>query len=103
MKFPLAYFLTWTTFGNWLHGDVRGSFDALGNFVAPNAIVRVAAAAAMTEEAVILTDVQRSIVDARLVELCKLGRWICTRGVFGLIMFTLLSRHRSMAKYFVQD
>jgi len=24
---PLAYFLTWTTYGTWLHGDERGSVD----------------------------------------------------------------------------
>lgn len=24
---PLAYFLTWTTHGSWLHGDERGSID----------------------------------------------------------------------------
>lgn len=25
---PLAYFLTWTCYGTWLHGDERGSVDA---------------------------------------------------------------------------
>ncbi len=28
---PLAYFLTWTTYGTWLHGDERGSVDAQHN------------------------------------------------------------------------
>ncbi|MDQ7014108.1 MAG: transposase [Planctomycetota bacterium] len=28
---PLAYFLTWTTYGTWLHGDVRGSVDDTHN------------------------------------------------------------------------
>ena len=27
MSEPLAYFLTWTTYGTWLHGDRRGSVD----------------------------------------------------------------------------
>jgi len=27
MEEPLAYFLTWTTYGTWLHGDNRGSVD----------------------------------------------------------------------------
>ena len=26
---PLAYLLTWTTYGTWLHGDDRGSIDRL--------------------------------------------------------------------------
>jgi hypothetical protein len=25
-KYPLAYFITFTTYGTWLHGDPRGSF-----------------------------------------------------------------------------
>ncbi|QKK07967.1 MAG: hypothetical protein HND58_07110 [Planctomycetota bacterium] len=28
---PLAYFLTWTTYGTWLHGDQRGSVDDAHN------------------------------------------------------------------------
>ena len=27
MSIPLAYFLTWTCYGTWLHGDERGSVD----------------------------------------------------------------------------
>ena len=27
MPRPLAYFLTWTCYGTWLHGDARGSVD----------------------------------------------------------------------------
>ncbi|HWB20880.1 MAG TPA: transposase [Phycisphaerales bacterium] len=30
MHFP-AYFLTWTTYGTWLHGDVRGSVNQTQN------------------------------------------------------------------------
>ncbi len=28
---PAAYFLTWTTYGAWLHGDARGSVDDWNN------------------------------------------------------------------------
>ncbi|MEO8540135.1 MAG: transposase [bacterium] len=31
MSEPLAYFLTWSTSGTWLHGDERGSKDASHN------------------------------------------------------------------------
>ena len=27
MSDPLAYFITFTCYGNWLHGDERGSVD----------------------------------------------------------------------------
>ena len=26
MSYPMAWFMTWTTYGTWLHGDARGSF-----------------------------------------------------------------------------
>ena len=36
MDRPLAYFLTWHTYGTWLHGDSRGSVDDRHNvFTAP--------------------------------------------------------------------
>jgi hypothetical protein len=31
MSEPLAYFLTFGTYGSWLHGDVRGSKDPRHN------------------------------------------------------------------------
>ncbi|HQL53353.1 MAG TPA: hypothetical protein PLQ87_01490 [Phycisphaerae bacterium] len=41
MTTPLAYLLTWTCYGTWLHGDERGSVDADHNapdspFLPPN-------------------------------------------------------------------
>jgi REP element-mobilizing transposase RayT len=76
MKYPLAYLITWTTYGTWLHGDERGSFDAHGKFIPPDPVRRAAAEESMSEFAVTLTDVQRQMVDARLVELCRLGNWV---------------------------
>jgi REP element-mobilizing transposase RayT len=75
LKYPIAYFITWTTYGTWLHGDQRGSFDAEGNYIPPDSNLKAAAESAMTEGAVVLTDEQRRILDARLVELCRLGNW----------------------------
>jgi hypothetical protein len=41
MDRPIAYFITFTTYGTWLHGDERGSVDKGHNrvgteFIAPN-------------------------------------------------------------------
>ncbi len=38
MPEPLAYFLTWPTYGTWLPGDERGGFnmDAAGNSQTPS-------------------------------------------------------------------
>lgn len=27
MSEPVAFFLTWSAYGNWLHGDTKGSVD----------------------------------------------------------------------------
>jgi REP element-mobilizing transposase RayT len=51
---PLAYFLTWTTYGTWLHGDARGSIDLdhnrPGNPVLPGDAQRAARARARMHE-----------------------------------------------------
>ena len=45
-QFPLAYLITFRTFGTWLHGDDRGSMDRHGKNIygteriAPNANFR---------------------------------------------------------------
>ena len=33
MSFPRAYFLTWRTYGSWLHGDERGCVDRTHNIL----------------------------------------------------------------------
>ena len=76
MKFPLAYLITWTTYGTWLHGDDRGSFDHNGNFIPPDPARRDAAAAALVEDPVLLTPDQRAVVDALLVEACARRGWV---------------------------
>jgi hypothetical protein len=35
MADPLAYFLTWTTYGTWLPGDERGWVERPGQFRPP--------------------------------------------------------------------
>lgn len=42
MEYPIAYHITFTTYGTWLHGDKRGSVDEQRNqyrsaFMSPNA------------------------------------------------------------------
>jgi hypothetical protein len=57
---PLAYFLTFTTYGSWLHGEDRRSVDAahaaFESFrIAPNAIRRAVMTAHMKGAALLLT------------------------------------------------
>jgi len=75
VKYPIAYLLTWTTYGIWLHGDVRGSFDVDGNYIPPNEAFRELDRALMTDDPVILTPEQRVIVDTVIVEHCRIRKW----------------------------
>jgi REP element-mobilizing transposase RayT len=76
MRFPLAYFLTWTTYGTWLHGDARGSFDANGNYIPPNDALRDLDRALMTTDSVVLDSHQRAIVDKVIVDHCRIRNWV---------------------------
>jgi REP element-mobilizing transposase RayT len=76
MKWPLAYFITWTTYGSWLPGDEKGSFDALGNFVPPNPRIRQAARQIMVGEPIVLSPQQRAIVDKVLIDHCNHRGWL---------------------------
>ena len=59
---PLAYFLTWTTYGSWLPGDDRGWVDRHGMIHGSNPVVRVMAASRLTSACVSLTAHQRGLV-----------------------------------------
>jgi hypothetical protein len=75
--YPLAYFITWTTYGTWLPGDERG-WRKHGSYVvdAPDPELRGTARRAMTGEPVVLTDAQRDAVDAVIVRHCKIRGWV---------------------------
>src|SRR5262245_47998408 len=67
MEYPLAWFITWTTYGTWLHGDSRGSFRD-GTYLEPDADLERANRSQLKGEVVYLTDRQRAIVDSVLVD-----------------------------------
>ena len=75
MAYPMAWFITWTTYGTWLHGDARGSFLDR-TYLRPNAELEAANRAQMTGEVVSLTDQQRAIVDAAIVNECLAQGWV---------------------------
>lgn len=65
-KFPV-YFLTWTTYGTWLHGDPRGSVDDDHNTprtdrLPPNEPLHAVQQSRLREPPLILDDHARSIV-----------------------------------------
>jgi REP element-mobilizing transposase RayT len=81
MSEPLAYFLTWHTYGTWLPGDVRGSVDGehrrFGDpFIPadPNRVER--AQAQLSHEALLLDEARRLAVQQALVEVCQYRQWV---------------------------
>ena len=75
MDAPLAYFLTWTTYGSWLPGDERGWVDKPGEFRAPDGQRQQTAQRRMTEPAVTLDVEQRRIVEDTIAEHCRIRGW----------------------------
>jgi len=77
---PAGYFITYHTFGTWLHGDERGSVDRTHNdpgtpFLPPDEERLHAEARRSSSPAVILTREQRSVIDAAIREVCAFRGW----------------------------
>jgi REP element-mobilizing transposase RayT len=75
MAEPLAYFLTWSTYGTWLPGDERGWIEYRHGWQLPDTVRRLEAAARMTEDACRLDGEQRNAVERQIAETCKFRGW----------------------------
>lgn len=75
MQEPLAYFLTWVTYGTWLPGDERGWVEYQRGWNLPDAIRQREASARMTEDACRLDDEQRDVVERQVAETCRIRGW----------------------------
>jgi REP element-mobilizing transposase RayT len=80
MSGPKAYFLTWTTYGAWVHGDARGTVDDEHNrYMTPRAPACEARAranrAAMNSVEVRLGDDHRKLVDEAIRDHCAFRSW----------------------------
>lgn len=73
--FPLAYLLTFRTFGTWLHGDARGPVGKNGKNIygtpeiAPNVGLRNEMTSEMKQSSVILNK-PREVVEVAIQDLC---------------------------------
>lgn len=76
-EFPLAYLLTFRTFGSWLHGDERHSVDRHGKNIygtpdiAPNQKLKSTMQSQLKQPVIVLNDLQRKIVEAAVKEVCE--------------------------------
>jgi len=81
MSIPVAYLITWTTHGSWLHGDVRGSVARQGEnhpdgpVIAPNA-ARVRFERSELKRPALLLDLpRRTIVRATIRKHAGIRAW----------------------------
>jgi len=77
---PLAYLITFSTYGTWLHGQAPGSVDDEHNqvgtpFIPPDARRHSANRQQTTQEAYLLDSARREIVRDAIVEECRFRGW----------------------------
>jgi REP element-mobilizing transposase RayT len=72
----LAYHITFTTYGSWLHGDGRNWVKSgLAGIQPPDAVENAAARNKMAEPPVALTPEQRAIVERTIRDHCRIRGW----------------------------
>jgi REP element-mobilizing transposase RayT len=80
MSKPLAYFLTWTTYGTWLPGDGRGWVHKRGSartpYREPDSERERRAVGLMPGRPARLDDVQRRRVDSAIRQTCRAKGWL---------------------------
>lgn len=76
MNDPIAYFLTWPTYGTWLPGDARGWVEFREGWKLPDPIVELEARFRLTEGACLLSPREREIVEAQVAETCDHRGWL---------------------------
>jgi len=78
---PIAYFISFRTYGTWLHGDERGSIDRHNNIYgnpknAPNKHWRQISAARLKRKPVRLNAARRGSVERAIREVCQKRGWV---------------------------
>ena len=75
MPEPLAYFITWTTYGTWLPGDERGWVKRGAGLRLPDPIIKSSAASRMIEDVCVLDSEQRALVEKTISDHCTIRGW----------------------------
>jgi len=75
MSDPLAYFLTWTTYGTWLPGNERGWVKEGEGFQLPNYKIEHEARRKLEEPPYILSNAERELVEATIRRHCDMRGW----------------------------
>ncbi len=74
--FPVAYLITFRTFGTWLHGDEKGAYGrpnsvVRSKYVEPNMPLKEAMRTQLRQKPLILSPPARSVVEAAIREVCE--------------------------------
>jgi REP element-mobilizing transposase RayT len=73
---PLAYLLTWTTYGTWLPGDERGwSRKGIPDPQGPNRMIAEIARSRTRERPFYLSADDRRVVETTIREHCEIRQW----------------------------
>ncbi|HEY1784268.1 MAG TPA: hypothetical protein VGG30_01920 [Pirellulales bacterium] len=72
---PLAYFLTWPSYGTWLPGDERGWVRRGHGRQFPDSPLKLEAGARMAEDACRLDQHERRLVEATIADHCRMRSW----------------------------
>jgi REP element-mobilizing transposase RayT len=75
MDDPIAFFITWSTYGTWLPGDERGWVEYHRGWQLPDPVRELEALAKMTEDACRLSADQRVAVESQVAETCLYRKW----------------------------
>lgn len=75
MDDPIAFFLTWPTYGTWLPGDQRGWVEYRHGWQLPEPVRVIEAKLKMQEDACLLSKMERQIVEAQVAETCAFRLW----------------------------
>ncbi len=77
MPAPLAYFLSWTTKGSWLHGDPRGFvYEGIPGIQEPDPETYYRALIALSDDEIVLDPSQRDIVTQTIRDHCAIRGWV---------------------------
>ena len=75
MSDPIAFFITWSTYGTWLPGDARGWIEFQHGWKLPEPPLALECAARMSETPCLLDASQRETVEKQVAETCGYRGW----------------------------
>ena len=76
MGSPIAYFLTWVTYGTWLPGDQRGWIEYGRGWKLPDAQLERLCAQRLTENACQMSATEQRNVATQIAETCQHRGWV---------------------------